>query len=167
VDTIEGDEVQAVELPFAKVGIAICYEAEIPEVPSAYAEQGVEIILCPSYTFTEAGFWRVRHCAAARCIENQIYVVHCCTGGKAEDFLPGGWAKSSILSPCDAPWEAPNGVVAEAKENEDDVIVGTVDLDALYTNRENGAATTFKDRRRRADLYRRLPSHVGTPSGAV
>lgn len=165
--TAEGDELEVVQLPMAKVGIAICYEAEIPEVAAALAEQGAEIILCPSYTFTESGFWRVRHCAQARCIENQVYFVHCCTGGEPYETLPGGWARSSILSPCDVPWEAPNGVVTEARANTEDVIRGTVDLDALYENRESGAATTFKDRRRRASVYRRWPSHLSEPTGAL
>ena len=165
--TAEGDELQVVELPMAKVGIAICYEAEVPEVASALAEQGAEIILCPSYTFTENGFWRVRHCAQARCIENQVYFVHCCTGGEPHQTLPGGWSRSSILSPCDVPWEAPNGVIAEARANTEEVISGTVDLDALYENRESGAATTFRDRRRRASLYRRWPSHLSEPTGAL
>ena len=79
--TQEGDEMQVLDLPFAKVGFNICYEAEIPECSASLAEQGAEIILCPSDTFTEYGFWRVRHCAQARAIENQIYFVHCCLGG--------------------------------------------------------------------------------------
>ncbi len=66
------------QLPFAKVGFNICYEAEIPECAATLAEQGAELILTPSATFTEQGFWRVRHCCHARCIENQIYLVHCC-----------------------------------------------------------------------------------------
>ncbi|MFC7511801.1 nitrilase-related carbon-nitrogen hydrolase [Streptomyces thermocarboxydus] len=111
--TSEGDELKAIDLPFAKVGFAVCYEAEIPEVSSSLAEQGAEIILCPSYTFTEHGFWRVRHCAASRAIENQVYFVHCSTGGSPGAPLPNGWTRSSILGPCDQPWAA-NGVIAEA-----------------------------------------------------
>ena len=80
--TEEGDALEVFDLPFARVGFNICYEAEIPEAASTLAEQGAEIILCPSFTFTEFGFWRVRHCAQARCVENQVYFVHCCTGGQ-------------------------------------------------------------------------------------
>jgi hypothetical protein len=35
-----------------------------------------------------------------------------------------------------------------------------VDIDKLYENREKGAAPTFRDRRRRADLYTKWPSHI-------
>ena len=159
--TSEGDELKAIDLPFAKVGFAVCYEAEIPEVSSSLAEQGAEIILCPSYTFTEHGFWRVRHCAASRAIENQVNFVHCSTGGSPGAPLPNGWTRSSILGPCDQPWAA-NGVIAEAGENTETLARGVVDLDALHRNREDGAATTFRDRRRRAGTYAEWPSHINT-----
>ncbi|MHB1468873.1 MAG: carbon-nitrogen hydrolase family protein [Solirubrobacteraceae bacterium] len=157
--TEEGTELETIDLDFAKVGFNICYEAEIPECAATLAEQGAEIILCPSFTFTEYGFWRVRHCAAARAIENQVYFVHCCCGGSPGEPLPNGWAQSSILSPCDQLW-TPRGIVAEAPANEEVVIRGEVDMDKLYENRERGAAPTYRDRRRRADLYGRWPSHI-------
>lgn len=164
--TREGDSVTAFDLPFARVGLNVCYEAEIPECAATLTEQGAEIILCPSFTFTEYGFWRVRHCAQARAIENQVYFVHCATGGKLpRGPLPNGWTRSSILGPCDKPWSSPNGVVAEARTNVQMVLHGTVDLDKLHDNREHGVAPTFRDRRRRADLYRRWPSHLD--SGAA
>lgn len=164
--TEEGTELETIELPFARVGFNICYEAEIPECAATLTEQGAEIILCPSFTFTEYGFWRVRHCAQARAIENQVYFVHCCTGGRPGAPLPDGWAQSSILSPCDVLW-TPNGIVAEATANQEMVVTGEVDLDKLYENREKGAAPTYRDRRRRADLYARWPSHVtGTAAAA-
>jgi predicted amidohydrolase len=96
-----------------------------------------------------------------------VYFVHCCTGGTAQDALPGGWARSSILSPCDVPWPDAGGVVAQAGANEEEVVHATLDLDALHENRRSGAATTFQDRRRRAPLYRRWPSHLTVPTGAL
>lgn len=159
--TAEGDTVEAFDLPFARVGFNICYEAEIPECGATLAHQGAEIILTPSYTFTEYGFWRVRHCAQARAVENQVYVVHCCTGGSPGGPLPDGWAQSSILSPCDTLFSA-RGVVAEATPNTESVVRGIVDLDLLQRNREKGAAPTFRDRRRRADLYAKWPSHINS-----
>jgi predicted amidohydrolase len=161
--TEEGDVLEVIDLPFAKVGFNVCYEAEIPECSATLVEQGAEIVLCPSFTFTEHGFWRVRHCAQARAIENQVYFVHCCTGGRPGAPLPNGWAQSSILSPCDSPW-SPAGIVAQATVNEEMVVRGEIDIDKLYDNREHGVAPTFRDRRRRADLYARWPSHLATPA---
>lgn len=156
--TVEGDQMRTFDLPFARVGFNVCYEAEIPECASTLAEQGAEIILCPSYTFTEHGFWRVRHCAQSRAIENQVYFVHCSTGGDGAGAIPPGWTSSSILSPADKPWAA-SGVVAEAGTNVEEVVTAMVDLDVLRQNRVDGAATTFKDRRRRADVYRTWPTN--------
>ncbi|EIP3025685.1 carbon-nitrogen hydrolase family protein [Salmonella enterica] len=158
--TQEGDKMAVFQLPFAKVGFNICYEAEIPECAATLVEQGVELILTPSATFTEQGFWRVRHCCHARCIENQIYLVHCCLGGNPGGPLPGCWARSSILSPCDVVWKNPQGIIAEAHVNQEDVISGEINLDVLYENRLGGAATTFKDRRRKAGIYNIWPSHI-------
>lgn len=157
--TAEGDAMEVVELPFAKVGFNICYEAEIPECADSLTEQGVEIIIGPSFTISEHGFWRVRHCAQARCIENQIYFIHCCLGGQPGSPLPQGWARSSILSPCDVLWE-PTGIVAQAEPDREMVVRAQVDIDLLFENREKGAAPTYRDRRRRAGLYSKWPSHT-------
>jgi predicted amidohydrolase len=157
----EGDEMSVVDLGRVRVGIAICYEMELPECSGTLAELGAEVILCPSLTLTPAGFWRVRHCAAARAIENQVYVVHSCTGGEPDHPLPGGWAQASILAPCDRAWE-PDGVLGEAPTNIEDVVVRTLDLDALHEMRAAGDATTFRDRRRRADVVREWPSHLSS-----
>jgi len=157
--TKEGDVMEAISLPFSKIGINICYEAEVPECASTLAEQGAEIVICPSFTFTEHGFWRVCHCAHARAIENQIYYVHCCTTGQPGTPLSNGWGRSSILSPCDLPWR-PDGVVVQAEINREMVITGKVDIDELFKNREKGAAPTYRDRRRRSNLYVKWPSHI-------
>ncbi|MFE4351289.1 nitrilase-related carbon-nitrogen hydrolase [Peribacillus butanolivorans] len=150
--TSEGNTLEVYSIGPVKIGIAVCYEAEIPEISRILSVNGADIIFCPSYTFTEAGFWRVRHCAHARAIENQVYFVHCPTVGEPGDPLSNGYGRASILSPCDKAWLA-NGVVAEAEVNKHTVITGTVDIDELYENRKSGAATTFKDRKRRKDVY--------------
>ncbi|MGW4032648.1 nitrilase-related carbon-nitrogen hydrolase [Streptomyces sp. NPDC004838] len=158
LDIGEGDDMAVVELPFGVVGVNICYESEIPECSASLTEQGAQIVLVPSLTLTEAGFWRVRHCAAARAIENQIYTVHSGVAGPARGPWPGAWARSAVLGPCDAGWPD-NGVLAETTANVDAVAVADVDLQRLAENRKTGAATTFADRRRRAERYRAWPSH--------
>ena len=164
-ESAEGDRLEAVDLGFARAGIAICYEAEIPECASSLAEQGAEILLCPSFTLTEHGFWRVRHCAQARCVENQVFVAHCCAVGNPGAPLPDGWGRSSILAPCDAGWPA-TGVLAEAEANREMVVRAEIDLERLHENRKTGAAPTFRDRRRRASRYRAWPSHVARTEGS-
>jgi len=55
-------------------GILICYDIEFPEVARVLAEAGAEILFVPSCTDGREGFCRVRYCAQARAIENQVYV---------------------------------------------------------------------------------------------
>lgn len=159
IGIVEGDDMTMLDLPFGKVGLLICYEAEIPECAATLTEQGAEILLCPSLTLTEAGFWRVRHCLAARTIENQVYAVHAGSAGPARKVWPGSWARSSVLSPCDEGWPD-NGVLVESAINADDVVIADLDLEQLAANRESGAATTYHDRRRRAELYTTWPTHI-------
>lgn len=160
--TEEGDTLEVVELPFAKVGLCICYEVEIPEFVASLTEQGAEIIICPSFATDEYGFWRTNLCSHAQCIMNQVYCVHSMMGGDPGLPLPPGWARSSILSPCDANiamW-TPSGTVAMAEPNTETVVRGRIDMDLLYESREKCAAATYRDRRRRAELYLKWPSHL-------
>lgn len=146
-----GNTIETFETTKAKVGLAICYEVEFPEVVRILTLKGAEIIFCPSYTIGEHGFWRVRHCCQARAIENQIYVVLSCMVGTPPITEMAGWGRSAIMSPCENSWP-PNGIIAEAKINEEMVITGELDLELLHQKRESGSAPTLKDRR--PELYR-------------
>jgi predicted amidohydrolase len=141
-----GNVLDIFEIEKAKVALAICYEMEFPEVCRTYALKGVEIIFCPSYTVDEHGFWRVRHCSQASAIQNQVYVVHSCLVGNPPLKGMEGWGKSSILSPCELPWN-PNGIIIESKENEETVITAELDLKLLHRKRKRASAPTLKDRR--------------------
>jgi len=153
-NTGEGDSLSVFDLGFVTIGVAVCYEAEIPEISTVLARRGAELILCPSWTVTPAGFWRVRHCAQARCIENQVFYAHSSTVGGVGAPIPDGYGKSSILGPCDVAFPA-GGLLAETVANEEDVVTATIDLDLLHENRRSGAAPIFTDRVRRAGFYRR------------
>ena len=75
--------------------------------------------------------------------------------------LPSPWGRSAILSPCDTPVGCAERRRRRRRPapNIETVVRGVVDLDRLHENRENGAAPTFRDRRRRADLYGAWPGH--------
>ncbi len=145
-----GNTIEIFETEKVNVGLAICYEVEFPEVVRILTLKGAEVVFCPSYTIGEHGFWRVRHCCQARAIENQIYVVLSCMVGTLPIPEMAGWGRSAILSPCEEPWP-PNGVIAEAKTNEEMVVTGELDIELLQEKRESGSATTLKDRR--TELY--------------
>jgi predicted amidohydrolase len=137
----------------AKISILICYDLEFPEAARLVTLQGAEIILSPSATLSEAGYWRVRHCAQARCIEDQVYVVHSSLlGGVGLQGLEF-WGNSSILTPCDVGYPR-RGIAAEGSWNKEMIVSAELDIDLLHEVRERGAAPTLADRRR--DLAERV-----------
>ncbi|MFC8670417.1 nitrilase-related carbon-nitrogen hydrolase [Streptomyces sp. NPDC057199] len=145
--TERGSAFNVVDIGKARVGVNICYEIQFPEGATALVDQGAEVIICPALTTSERGFWRVRHAAHARAVENQVYVVHSAAGGQPKHALPGGFARTAIISPCDWPWENVNGVIAETATNASDVVITELDLDALEKARDSGETRTFRDRR--------------------
>ena len=67
-----GNDLQVIDTPAGKIGVLICYDIEFPEAAHYLAEQGAEIIFVPFCTDTRQGYLRVRYCAQARAIENQV-----------------------------------------------------------------------------------------------
>jgi predicted amidohydrolase len=146
-----GEILEVFDINNTKIGLALCYEIEFPEVIRSLTLKGAEVIFCPSYTLDEYGFWRVRHCCQARAIENQAYVAHSCIVGTSA--IPGlvGWGRSSLISPCENPWN-PDGIIIEAETNKEMVITGEFDLKLLHRKRKKGIAPTLNDRR--PELYK-------------
>ncbi len=69
--------------PWGRIGIAICYDCEFPDLVRAQAEAGAWLMLVPSCTDTLHGFNRVRLAARARALENQCFVAVAPTVGDA------------------------------------------------------------------------------------
>jgi predicted amidohydrolase len=142
--TTPGDKLKIFETDKVKFSVLTCYDLEFPEAARLVTLQGAEILFSPSATLDEHGYWRVRHCAQARCIEDQVYVLHCSLLGDI-----GGlsfWGMASILTPCDKGYPQ-KGIAAESVANEETVIRAELETDMLYEIRMAGAATTLKDRR--------------------
>ena len=96
---------------------------------------------------------RVRTCAAARCIENHMYVVTAgCVGNLP--FVENAdvhYAQSAVLTPSDVEF-ARDGVAIEAEPNLETVLPHELDLEALRRHQRRGTVQNWNDRRR--DLYR-------------
>lgn len=145
------DRLEVFQTPKVKMGIMTCYDAEFPEVARHFMLNGAELILCPSATYTERGFYRVRNCCLARAVENQIYVAECHDAGALSvpiDLPFTGFGKSCISGPVDDRTMVNNGILVEAKVGDKElVLVGEIDLDILHQSRELSEATILKDRR--------------------
>ncbi len=139
----EGPEV--FEVGGVRLSILTCYDLEFPETCRLAVLRGAELLVSPSATLDEQGYWRVRHCGHARCVENQVFVAHCSLLGKAAG-LPF-WGMGSILTPCDAGFPL-RGVAAESPPGEESVVTAELETDRLREIRHKGAVTPLRDRRR-------------------
>lgn len=148
---VGGDEFAVFETPFCQIGIQICYDIQFPEPSRLLAAKGADIIFCPAYTVGEQGYWRVRHCAHARAIENSVYVVVANTIGEVKRSTIGpGWGQSMVASPSGNLFPA-KGLVAESAPNSCQLLVTRLDLNLLKAYREKGETDPINDQRR--DLY--------------
>jgi predicted amidohydrolase len=134
------------DIGIAKIGIAICYDAEFPLIARSLAESGAEILIVPSCTESLAGYYRVRHACAARSLENQIYVVQSPTVGEAP------WSVAVDVNVGAAGFFAPpdhrvpaDGVLALGALNQAQWVYVTLDLDLLAEVRKDGDVLNARD----------------------
>jgi predicted amidohydrolase len=80
-----GTEAVVARLPFARVGLTICYDLRFPALYRALAQAGAEIIAVPS-AFTRVTGEAHWHCLLqARAIENGAFVLAAAQGGTHEN----------------------------------------------------------------------------------
>ncbi|HSM51342.1 MAG TPA: carbon-nitrogen hydrolase family protein [Thermoanaerobaculia bacterium] len=145
------------ETDFGRIAVAICYDVEFPEIARAAARRGCDILVVPSCTDDRQGFLRVRYCAQARAIENQMFVVHACTVGSLP-MVPAvslNYGQAAILTPSDF-FFARDGILAEGATNSEMMIVGVLELDDLRASRERGTVLPLRDSQTTAEVLAEL-----------
>lgn len=154
-----GNSLQVVDTPLCKIGVLICYDIEFPEAARYLADQGAEIIFVPFCTDNRQGYLRVRYCAQARAIENQVYVAMAGNVGNLPDVnnMDIQYGQACVLTPSDFAF-ARDGIAAEADSNEETLLICDLDLDDLHESRSGGTVTPRLDRR--ADLFK-ITSSLG------
>ncbi len=141
------------ETDFGMMAVAICYDVEFPEMARAAARLGAHILCVPSCTDDRQGFLRVRYCAQARAIENQMYVIHSCTVGSLP-MVPAvslNYGQASILTPSDFAFSR-DGILAEGIPNQETMVVGELNLSTILTARDTGTVLPLHDSKRTAEL---------------
>jgi predicted amidohydrolase len=108
-----------VDLPFARLGMAVCYDIRFPQLFRAQAMDGAQILTAPAAFTRQTGeaHWHVLQ--RARAIENGAWVITAAQGGKHEDGRET-YGHSLIIDP----W---GRVVAEAEHDEPGVVVAEID----------------------------------------
>lgn len=144
----ERSRIHIFETSFGRLAIAICYDVEFPEVVRAAAKAGAHVLAVPSNTDDRHGFLRVRYCAHARTIENQMYVIHASTVGglpRVPD-VSLNYGQAAILTPCDFPF-ARDGILSEGVLNQEGMIIGEIDLRLIEESRTFGTVIPLEDAR--------------------
>lgn len=147
-----GDELDVIQTDCGPIGVQICYDCEFPEPSRHLADQGALFLFVPFCTDERQGYLRVRYCAQARAVENQMYVVTAGVVGNLPDVenMDIHYAESCILTPCDFPF-ARDGVAAEAAANTEMIAFADLRTEGLLLSRNSGTVQNLKDRR--FDLY--------------
>jgi len=141
------------ETEFGRMAVAICYDVEFPEIARAAARKGCDILVVPSCTDDRQGYLRVRYCAQARAIENQMYVIQSCTVGSLP-MVPAvslNYGQAAIYTPSDF-FFARDGILAEGAVNSEMMVVGVLELDELRESRERGTVLPLRDSQTTAEV---------------
>jgi predicted amidohydrolase/GNAT superfamily N-acetyltransferase len=147
-----GSEPRVFDTDRGRIAINICYDVEFPELARQATDMGAQILFVPYCTDERHGYMRVRICAQARAIENQIYVAISGTTGNIPQVpnMDIQYGQAAIFTPSDFPF-ARDGVAAMSEENAEMVVIADVDLEQLRRARHYGTVTPLRDRRK--DLY--------------
>lgn len=149
IGTIGGDKLDAFEIDGVRMGLLICYDIQFPELTRHLVAEGARIILVPSLT-SERGYWRVRHCAHARAVENQIYV---CVApligdlGIPNDHPVQGRGGAFVACPIDNRFNIDEGTYARASSNADALLHVRLDMARLELSRSRSEIRQLADRR--------------------
>jgi predicted amidohydrolase/GNAT superfamily N-acetyltransferase len=163
-------ELNTFETDFGRIGVAICYDVEFPDIPREHARNGAQLLIVPSCTDERQGFLRVRYCAHARAIENHMYVVQSSTVGSLP-MVPAvslNYGQASILSPSDFAFSR-DGIAAEGIPNQESIVIADVNLGALAESHSLGTVLPLIDaeRQRTKPLTAGVTSLVSDHSGRV
>lgn len=145
------------ETTFGRVAVAICYDVEFPEIARAAARLDAHILIVPSCTDDRQGFLRVRYCAHARAIENQMYVIHSPTVGSLP-MVPAvslNYGQASILTPSDFSFSR-DGILAEGNINQEMMVIGELNLQTIQESRSFGTVLPLNDSKRTAEQVAKI-----------
>ncbi len=116
------------DLPFGRLGFAICYDVRFPELFKAEAQAGAEIISVPAAFTRQTGEAHWETLLRARAIENGVYIVAAAQAGLHEDGRET-FGHSMIVDP----W---GRVLASAGGTGEAVVLAQIDTAAVKAARD-------------------------------
>lgn len=148
-----GSVLRVFDTDLGRMAVTICYDVEFPEIARAAAKQGAHILVVPSCTDDRQGFLRVRYCAQARAIENQMYVIQSSTVGSLP-MVPAvhlNYGQAAVLTPSDYPFSR-DGILAEGNPNQEMMVIGELNLDTILESRTKGTVLPLLDSERTGQI---------------
>ncbi len=148
-----GTQVKSFDTDAGVIGILICYDVEFPELARILANDRIQVLFVPFLTDTHNAYMRVRHCAAARAVENECFVAITGSVGNLPQVenMDLHYSQSVVFTPCDFAFPA-NGIKSEATTNTEMVLISDVDLSLLEDLHFRGSVKNLLNRRN--DLYK-------------
>ena len=155
-----GTRLKIFETEFGKFAVAICYDVEFPEIARAAARMGAHFLVVPSCTDDRQGYLRVRYCAQARAIENQMYVIHSPLVGSLPTIpaVSMNYGQAAIYTPSDYAFSR-DGLLAEGAVNQESMIIGDLNIGLIEESRENGTVLPLRDSQSTSELMN-MVDHV-------
>lgn len=147
------EKLQVFETDFGRMGIAICYDVEFPEIARAAARLGANVLIIPSCTDDRQGYLRVRYCAQARAIENHMYTIIASTVGSLP-MVPAvslNYGQAAILTPSDFPFSR-DGILSEGSPNLESMVIGELNLHTIMESLNVGTVLPLQDSQRTAAI---------------
>lgn len=159
-----GTRLRIFETDFGKFAVTICYDVEFPEIARAAARLGAHFLVVPSCTDDRHGYLRVRYCAQARAIENQMYVIHSPLVGSIPTVpaVSMNYGQAAIYTPSDYAFSR-DGLLAEGAVNQESMIIGDLNLSLIEESRQSGTVLPLRDSQSTSDLLK-VVDHVKLPS---
>lgn len=145
------------DTPLGTLAILICYDTEFPMLARRLAEAGVDLLLAPSCTDTEAGYHRVRIGSQARALENQMPVLVSATAGLApwSPSVDVNFGRAALYVPADRGMPA-NGVLCESEAvftEQSRWLIGQIDAKAVAAVRREGQVALYRDWPEQFDIH--------------
>jgi predicted amidohydrolase len=150
-----GDRFVTFDIPgVARVGLAICYDGNFPEVFRQLAWMGAEVVMQPTLTTTSDRDAELV-LARANAIANQLYVVN------LNAAAPAGLGRSIVVDP--------EGLVRRQGGEGEELVTDVLDLDAVERVRELGTAGVSRmwDQAQRLVPALELPMYSRGSSGGL
>ena len=156
-----GDKVRVFDTDSGRIGVLICYDVEFPELSRLMALDDMDILFVPFWTDTKNAYLRVRHCAQARAIENECYVMICGSVGNLPqvESLDIQYAQSAVFSPSDFVFPH-DAIMAETTPNTEMIFFSDLDMKKLRHVRAEGSVRNLTDRRDDIFSLRWKPNHA-------